>query len=103
MRHEIRHDLGVVLAKQAAEAAFRSYAERYARYQPALIWEGEGRARVSFQARGLQLSGVVEILDDALVLDMGVPLLLRPLTGKAQRIIDTEVGRWIERARRGAL
>ncbi len=38
----------------------------------------------SFRARGFHLRGTLEVTDSAVTLDMGIPLLLRPLQGRIE-------------------
>ncbi len=38
----------------------------------------------SFRARGFNLRGTLEVTDSAVILDMGIPLLLRPLQGRIE-------------------
>jgi predicted LPLAT superfamily acyltransferase len=103
MRHVVVHDLGLILACRTARAASADYAQRFQRFQPRIEWRDERRARVSFQARGLALAGDIELDERSLYLVLDVPLLLRPLQGRAVVIIERELRLWIERARRGEL
>lgn len=103
MRHVVAHELGLELACQAARAACADYASRFARFEPKVVWSDPQRGEVRFQARGVQLVGRFEVRADRMILDLDVPLLLRPLQGRAVQVIDRELRRWIERARAGEL
>ena len=46
----------------------------------------------SFQARGFNISGTLEVADTELTLDMGIPLLARPFQGR----IEAEIDRWLD-------
>lgn len=103
VRHIVVHDLGLQLACRTARAAGADYARRFARFEPCIEWRDERRARVSFRARGMALTGDIEVDARNLLLVLDVPLLLRPLQGRALAIIERELNQWIERARRGEL
>ncbi len=103
MRHAISHDLGLELACKTARAACDDYARRFARYQLVVQWQGPQQAQISFAAKGVAMTGEVLVSDRELVLDLKVPLLLRPLQGRALEIIDREFRRWLERARQGEI
>ncbi|MBI5609532.1 MAG: polyhydroxyalkanoic acid system family protein [Deltaproteobacteria bacterium] len=103
MRHTWNHNLGLELACRTAEAACAEYMKRFARFHPQLTWHDRSHAEVVFQARGLKMVGRFEVLADGLVLDLDVPLLLRPLQHRGIAVIDREFRRWIERAAAGDL
>ena len=46
----------------------------------------------SFQARGFNISGTLEVADTELILDMGIPFLARPFQGR----IEAEINRWLD-------
>lgn len=103
MRHVVTHDLGLALARKAADAAFDSYRARFASHAPSLTWSSATRARASFSAAGVTLAGFVEVEPTAIVFDLEVPLLLRAFQRQALARLDQECAAWIERARRGEL
>jgi hypothetical protein len=103
MKHSVPHDLGRDQAKRAAEAAFASYAERFAKYRPTATWTTPDRADISFSAKGLTLKGVLEVKPTSIDMDLDVPLLLRPFKDKALGAIDQEITRWVDKARRNEI
>lgn len=103
MVHTISHDLDDALTRRALEAAFAAYHARFARYDPTLAWEDDGRARFGFRVQGRALQGTLRLRPQALEIEMEVPLVLRVFEGRARRAVEAEVQRWIERARAGAL
>ena len=103
MKHSVPHDLGRERAKQAAEAAFASYAARFAKYQPTAKWTTPDRADISFTAKGITLKGVLEVLPSSIDMDLDVPFLLRPFKDKALGAVDREISVWIDKAKRGEL
>lgn len=103
MKHSVPHDLSLDLAKKAADAALQSYKARFAEYDPQICWVSERLAEVSFRAKGLSMKGSFEIRDTAIDMDMEVPLLLRPFRSKALEVIEEQIRKWIDKARKGEL
>ena len=101
MVHTISHDLDDALTRRTLDAAFLAYKARFTRYDPTLRWEDEGRARFGFRVQGRELGGTVRLLPGALEISMEVPLMLRLFEGRARRAVESEVLRWIDRARAG--
>jgi Putative polyhydroxyalkanoic acid system protein (PHA_gran_rgn) len=99
MKHSVPHDLGQERAKKVAESALASYAQKYANYNPTVTWTSANRAELSFKVKGMSLSGVVEVLDRSIDLDIDVPFLLRPFKAQALGVIDGEINEWIKKAK----
>jgi hypothetical protein len=95
MKHAVSHDLGQEKAKQVAQAAFESYRERYAHYDPKATWVNDRRAEITFSVKGISLNDIEMELD--------VPFLLRPFKGKALSVIEEEIKRWIAKAKAGEI
>jgi len=103
MKHSVPHDLGHDQAKKAAEAAFASYAERFAKYKPTANWTSPDRADISFTAKGITLKGVLEVKPASIDMDLDVPFLLRPFKEKALGAVDREITAWVGKAKRGEI
>ena len=101
MKHSVSHDLGQDRAKQAAEAAIKSYTEKFAKFQPRTQWVTPQRAEISFNVKGISLSGAIEVRATTIDLDMDVPFLLRPFKNQALSVIEGEIREWIDKARAG--
>lgn len=103
MEHRVGHDVGKDLAKKATVAAMASYAEKYGQYGPRTEWTSEYDAIVRFSVKGLTLNGKIKIHEKEVVMDLAVPLLLRPFRSKALEVIEREIGIWMNKAKRGEL
>ena len=103
MKHVVSHDLGQARAKQAAEAALGSYAQKFAKYSPQVNWVSPAKADIAFTVKGMSLSGTLEVLEKTIELDLDVPFLLKPFKGQALQVIEGEIREWIDKARSGAL
>lgn len=95
IRHEIAHRLEPSAVAARVNDAFTYYQERFGKYEPTLQWMTPERAELSFKARGLKLNGTLSIKPEGLVVEMDVPLLLRPFRGKAVEVIEREAARWL--------
>lgn len=101
MKHTIKHDLDIPLAKKVTEKAFESYKAKFGEYNPTFKWATDNKAEVSFKAKGITLAGSFTILPGAIELELDVPFLLKVFQSKAVEIIDTEVKEWIQKAKAG--
>ncbi len=85
------------------QRAVESYCERFSKYGPETQWLNEDEVRIGFRVRGIELSGLLRLLPHAIVLDMNVPILLRPFQTKAIDVIEAQVQSWLQRTRSGEL
>jgi hypothetical protein len=101
MKHSVPHDIGKEKAKKAAEAALAQYSQKFAQYSPKTSWLNDSKANISFNIKGVTLSGTMEVLESAIEMDLDVPFLFRPFKGKALGIIEGEIKEWIAKAKKG--
>ena len=95
MKHSVSHDLGQERAKKVTESALSTYAEKFAKYNPKTTWTSPNRATISFNVKGMNLSGAVEVKDKTIDLELDVPFLLRPFQGQAVSVIEGEIKAWL--------
>jgi hypothetical protein len=95
MKHVLHHDLDVEQSKKVAEKALREYQERFSRYNPTLVWLTDRRAQVNFAAKGMAISGFVELTPGAVEVDLEVPFLLRMFRKPAMKVLEDELKRQI--------
>jgi hypothetical protein len=103
MKHEIHHGLEPDLARKAIDKAMESYSARFADYNPRFEWKTENEGELGFKAKGVSVTGEIEIVGSKIFVDLEVPFLLRVFKGKAMDVIDREVKKWVEKARNGEL
>ncbi len=103
MKHDVAHGLETAKAKEVTEKALDAYKKRFAEYNPTIAWEGQNRARIAFNVKGIELRGSVEVDARNISLDLDVPLLLRPFKGKAMSVIEAEIKKWIQKAKDGKI
>ena len=100
-RHGFTHPLDDAGARALIEQAFAHYADRYPSAQLQLVWASATHGELHGLARGLKMKARIELQTSRCVLDVDVPFLLRPFQDVAQRAIEREVKRWLERAAAG--
>jgi hypothetical protein len=103
MKHAVHHGLGFDTAKKVTEKAFASYKERFSQYQPAERWVSDRRAEITFNVKGMSLSGTLEVGEKDIEMDLDVPFIMRPFKGKAIGLIEDEIKKWIEKAKNGQI
>jgi len=103
MKHTIDHDLGTELAAKATKVAFGEYQKKFAKYDPKATWTSDTNADVRFKVKLVSLKGRLNIKEDAIEMELDVPLMFRVFKDKAMRAIEAEVLVWIEKARQGEL
>ena len=101
MKHVIKHDLDQPTAKRAMDAAFDVYKTRFSDYNPQVAWQGDTRATISFRAKGVSIEGNIELHEREIHVELKVPFLLRPFTGKAVAVVEETVQEWVAKAKAG--
>ncbi len=101
MKHSVAHDLGLDRARKVTDAAFASYKQKLTKYHPETRWVSERRAEITFNVKGIRLSGAVEVGPKAIEMELDVPLLFRPFRGVAMGIVEEEIREWVEKAKAG--
>jgi hypothetical protein len=51
----------------------------------------------------MTLRGTMEVLANAIEMDLDVPFLFRPFKGKALGVIEGEIKEWIAKAKQGSV
>lgn len=103
MEHAVPHDLGPERAKKVAESAVASYEKRFEKYHAKARWTSPTKAEISFNVKGMSLSGTLEVQAKAIELDLDVPFLLKPFKGTAIGVIEEEIKSWLAKEKAGQL
>jgi hypothetical protein len=103
MKKSFEHGLSQERAKKVTQHAIDRYTEKFSKYNPEAEWVSDTRAEVSFSAKGVTLEGSFELTDDDIVMEMDIPFLLKPFKGKAVQVVEDEINKWVEKAKRGEL
>lgn len=100
-KHSIPHNLSPELARKVTDKAFETYAKKFESYSPTAEWVSDTKSNIGFSAKGMKLSGVIELKPKSVDLELDVPFLLRPFKDRAIKIIDEEIRGWISKAEKG--
>jgi hypothetical protein len=103
MKHAVPHDLGPDRAKKVAESAISSYEKRFEKYQAKARWTSPSKAEISFNVKGMSISGTLEVLAKTIEMDLDVPFLLKPFKGTAIGVIEEEIKSWLAKEKKGEL
>jgi hypothetical protein len=101
MEHRIEHGLSPEVARKVVTHAIETYSAKLAKYAPTVSWRGEDQVDVGFTAKGMSLSGTLKLVPNAVLVNMDVPLLLRPFRKIAVDMIEQEVKQWVAKAKSG--
>ena len=83
--------------------AFESYKERFESFNPTEKWVSDTKSLVEFSAKGMKLTGSIELRPRDIDLELKVPMVFRVFRKKALKIIEDEIRSWIVKARNGEL
>ena len=103
MKHSVAHDLDIELAQRAVKVVLEAYAQRFDQFSPQVNWISAAKANIGFSAKGVVVSGAVDVAERQIFIDLEVPFLLRVFKKKAITIIEREIRVWIDKARNGEL
>lgn len=101
MKHVIKHDLSPELAKRATEAAFATYQQKFADYNPSAEWTSDTDALISFKAKGVSIKGKFKLRPEEIEMELDVPFLLKPFTGRAVKVVEETIQEWVAKAKAG--
>lgn len=103
MKHRVPHSLDRATAKMVTEKAIEEYAAKFSQYSPTSSWQGDDKLAVGFSVKGVKLEGLLTLVEQAIELELKVPMLFRPFKKKALAVIEEEIREWIEKANAGEL
>jgi hypothetical protein len=103
MKHAVNHSLDQATARKAADKAFETYAQEYAKYDPTAEWTSDTHCDVTFTVKGVTLRGALDLLPGKIEMDLDVPFWARPFKGRALAVIEREIRDWVGKAERGEL
>lgn len=83
--------------KEAVVKAMEIYSQKFEKASPTFHWIKEDVGQFAFSAKGMNMTGTIEVEDGQLSVEMNVPFLLKPMKGWALEIIQKEVQKWAEK------
>ena len=103
MKHVIEHGVTQAKAKQAIETAINVYSRKFPEFEPKSRWLNDKQAQVAFRVKGMTLLATIHIKAKTIESEMDVPFLFLPFRGRALKVIEDEIRKWIARAKAGEL
>ncbi len=98
MKKSFSHQLSPQQAREVARQAFDSYLQKLAEYQPGINWRDEDNGELRFKVLGKEVRGLISLLPGEILVEMQVPLLLKPFRKKALEVIGREIDKWVAQA-----
>lgn len=103
MKQTIRHDATPEQARQAIDTAAQVYCRKFPQYQPHSNWVNDQCMQVSFTVKGMKLDADIQLKSDRIEMEMDVPFLFLPIRGQAMKMIESEIRKWLSRAKAGEI
>lgn len=98
MKKSFPHQLSPKQAREVARQAFAAYLEKLVDYHPRFDWRDDDNGDLTFQVLGKQVQGFISLLPGEILVEMKVPLLLKPFRKKALEVIGREINKWVKLA-----
>jgi hypothetical protein len=102
-KHVIQHGVTQAQAKQAIETAINVYSRKFPQYQPKTRWPSDSQAQVTFNVKGMTLTATINIHPRTIESEMQVPFIFLPFRGRALKVIEDEIRKWVARAKAGEI
>jgi hypothetical protein len=103
MKHVIQHGVTQKQAREAIDAAIKVYSRKFPEYHPKSRWLDQHRAEVSFKVKGYTLTATINVHPKTIESEMDVPFLFLPFRGRALKVIEDEIRKWVARAKAGEI
>jgi hypothetical protein len=103
MKHVIQHGVTQPQAKQAIETAINVYSRKFPEFHPSTVWVNDTRAQTTFKVKGMSLTATIDIHPRTIESEMQVPFIFLPFRGRALKVIEDEIRKWVARAKAGEI
>jgi hypothetical protein len=104
MKYSVQHGLpDRSRVRVVVEKAYLAYQERLSDYKPKIEWQAEDRATIAFSVMSQSITAVVEFDEEELRIDGKVPFLFRMFESKIEKVLGSEMNKWLEKARNGEI
>ncbi|MDJ0764336.1 MAG: hypothetical protein QNJ97_15260 [Myxococcota bacterium] len=95
MKLNLTHHIGLATAKKAALLAWAYHAQRWAKYQPQMVWDDDRRARVIFSVQGVTITVFLNVNPHNIELSAAVPFVFKLFTKQAIAVVKREFQHWV--------
>jgi len=90
-------------ARTVVERAYEVYKVKLADHRPSLTWTSPDDAKLGFHVLGKTIEAGIRITDDEVRIEGDMPFLFRPFQGKVERVLGSEIEKWLTKARAGEI
>ena len=104
MKYVAKHGLSDrARARTVVEKAYEVYKVKLADHRPTLTWQTPDEAKLGFSAVGKAIEADIRITDTEVRIEGDIPFLLRMFQGKIEKVLGSEIEKWLEKARAGEI
>jgi hypothetical protein len=104
MKYVAKHGLSDrARARTVVEKAYEAYKVKLADHRPTLTWTSQDDAKLGFSVMGKTIEAGIRITDDEVRIEGDMPFLFRPFQGKVEKVLGSEIEKWLEKARAGEI
>jgi hypothetical protein len=104
MKYVAKHGLpDRARARTVVEKAYEVYKVKLADHRPTLTWKTPDDAKLGFSVMGKTIEADITITDSEVRIHGDMPFLFRPFQGKVEKVLGSEIEKWLEKARAGEI
>jgi Putative polyhydroxyalkanoic acid system protein (PHA_gran_rgn) len=102
MKYVAKHGLSDrTRARTVVERAYDAYKVKLADHNPTLKWKTDCDAALGFSVMGKTLEVGICVDDEEVRVEGDMPWMFRPFQGKIEKVLGSEIEKWIARAKAG--
>jgi hypothetical protein len=104
MKYVAKHGLNDrTRARTVVEKAYDAYKVKLADHNPTLKWRGDCEADLGFSVMGKTIAVQISVSDEEVRVEGDMPWMFRPFQGKIEKVLGSEIEKWIAKAKAGEI
>jgi hypothetical protein len=104
MKYVAKHGLSdSTRARTVVEKAYEAYKVKLADHKPSLTWKSDSEAALGFSVMGKTLDVGIHVDDQEVRVEGDMPWMFKPFQGKIEKVLGSEIEKWIARAKAGEI
>src|SRR5688572_30037909 len=104
MKYVAKHGLADrTRARTVVEKAYDAYKVKLADHNPTLKWRTDCAADLGFSVMGKTLEVGITVDDAEVRVEGDMPWMFRPFQGKIEKVLGSEIEKWIAKAKAGEI
>ncbi len=88
-------------ARTVVEKAYEAYKVKLADHNPTLTWKTPTEADLGFSVMGKNIAVQIHVSDEDVRVEGDMPWMFRPFQGKIEKVLGSEIEKWIAKAKAG--